>query len=85
MGSLGTGQVSGLAFLDTAGVTINCNALSATGVNKIALSSAGLGLNWAGTNGLSAKAYIAVPVGEIDPALGVTNVPRTWIEVVSSF
>jgi len=85
LGLLADGQVTGLAFFDTAGVTINRNAMSQTATNRISLSSVGLGVNWTGSNGTSGKFYFASPIGTIDASLGVTNKPRAWAEVANSF
>lgn len=85
LGNVAKGRVTGLAFFDTGTVSLNKTPLSDIGTNSISLSSAGIGLNWSGQNGWNAKTYIAVPVGEVEPALNAKNSARAWVEVSNNF
>jgi hemolysin activation/secretion protein len=78
------GQWQAVAFIDSAHLEINRDPW-ATGTNTVALSGAGVGLNWLGPSQLSAKGYIAKPIGTIPDLLPATRSARAWLVVTKSF
>jgi len=73
-----------VAFIDSAHVTVNRNVWVA-GTNSARLSGAGVGLNWAGPNQWSARAYIATPIGSIPALVASTASTRAWVEIGKGF
>jgi hemolysin activation/secretion protein len=91
LGSGWFGQFQVVGFVDSAQVTVNQNPWSA-GTNRATLSGAGGGinwlgpkLNWIGTNRLSARTYIATPVGPVPNLVGKTDSVRAWMEIGMGF
>ncbi len=84
MGSILRGQWQAIAFVDSEHVTVNKNTWTA-GTNDATLSSVGLGVNWAGQNQLTAKAYVATPVGPPPTLVASTSAVRVWVEIGKSF
>jgi hemolysin activation/secretion protein len=78
------GQWRGLAFVDTAQVTVNKNPWG-LGENTATLSGAGVGLGWTGPDKWNGRATLSYPLGSI-PALVTTPAsPRGWIEMRTGF
>ena len=73
-----------MAFVDSEHVTVN-KTVRVAGVNSARLSGAGVGLNWAGPNQWSARAYIATPVGSIPVLVADTASTRAWVEIGKGF
>jgi hemolysin activation/secretion protein len=84
LGTLWAGQWQAVAFFDSAQVTVN-KTTSATGANTAHLSGAGLGLNWAGPNLWSARAYVAAPIGSTPDLVADTSSARAWAEISKAF
>ncbi|TAK64174.1 ShlB/FhaC/HecB family hemolysin secretion/activation protein [Methylobacter sp.] len=91
LGSGRFGQFQVVGFIDSAQVTVNQNPWSA-GTNRATLSGAGGGinwlgpkLNWAGAGRLSARTYIATPVGPVPDLVGKTDSVRAWMEIGMGF
>lgn len=84
LGSLWQGQWLASAFVDSEHVIVNKNAWTA-GANSATLSGAGLGLNWAGPNEWSARAYVAMRLGSIPTLLASASSTRAWIEIGKGF
>lgn len=78
------GQWQAVAFVDTAGVTVNKNVWVA-GMNSATLSGAGVGLNWAGPNQWRAKAYIATRIGVAPTLVASSGSTRAWVEISKGF
>jgi hemolysin activation/secretion protein len=78
------GQWQAVAFVDSAHVVVN-HSPWATGTNAATLSGAGVGLNWMGPYRLSAKGYIAKPVGPTSDLLPDARSTRAWIVVAKAF
>jgi len=85
------GQFQAVGFIDSAQVTINRNPWSA-GSNRATLSGAGAGLNWlgpklhwVGASQLSARAFVATPVGPVPELVGKTDDVRAWLEMGMGF
>lgn len=85
------GQFQVVGFIDSAQVTVNQNVW-ATGTNRATLSGAGGGINWlgpklnrVGASQLSARAYIATPVGPVPNLVGKTDSVRAWLEMGMGF
>jgi hemolysin activation/secretion protein len=78
------GQWQVMTFIDSEHVTVNKRTWVA-GVNSASLSGVGVGLNWAGQNQWSARAYIATPIGST-PAQVESNVSaHVWVEISRGF
>lgn len=91
LGSNPFGQWQAVAFIDCAQVTVNQSAWTA-GTNRATLSGAGGGINWlgpklswTGASRLSARAYIATPVGPVPELVGKTDSVRGWMEIGMGF
>lgn len=84
LGTAWNGQWQAVVFADSAHVTVNRNAFAA-GTNGATLSGVGVGLNWAGPDWWTARAYIAAPAGP-EPAL-VPNAAsaRAWVQIGKGF
>ena len=79
LGSL-AGRWQAVAFVDSAQVTINQSPW-ANGTNRATLSGAGLGLNWFGTQQLSARLYLATRLGARSELLPDASSSRAWAEL----
>lgn len=84
LGTAWQGQWQAVAFVDSAHVTVNKNTWVA-GTNSATLSGVGVGLNWAGADQWTARAYIATPIGSTPALVGATNSVRAWVEVGKRF
>lgn len=84
LGTAWQGQWQAVAFVDSAHVTVNKNTWVA-GTNSATLSGAGVGLNWAGADQWTARAYIATPIGSTPVLVGTTYSTRAWVEVSKRF
>ena len=78
------GQWQAVAFVDSAHVEVN-KTTWVTGTNNATLSGAGMGLNWAGSEQWTARAYIATPIGSTPVLVGTTSSVRAWVEVGKRF
>jgi hemolysin activation/secretion protein len=86
LGPFWGGALTGIAFIDSARVTINRNLWSgATGLNNVQLSGAGLGGYWSGPQQWMARAYLAVPMGSSLGLTGHRHSARGWLETRKSF
>jgi hemolysin activation/secretion protein len=84
LGAAWGGQWFGVAFADTARVTVNNNTWVA-GTNSATLSGAGLGINWAGPKQWVAKAYLANVIA-VAPTLVASSAPtHVWVEINKGF
>lgn len=81
--NLAGGRWQALAFVDHARVAVNQSAWSAS-ENHATLSGAGLGVNWTGQGGWSARASMAAPIGS-RPALASADSVRAWAELGKHF
>lgn len=91
LGSGRFGQFQAVAFIDSAQVTVNQNPWSAS-TNRATLSGAGGGINWlgpklhwVGASQLSARAFVATPVGPVPELVGKTDEVRAWLEMGMGF
>jgi len=91
LGSSRLGQFQAVGFIDSAEVTVNRNPWSG-GTNRATLSGAGGGINWLGPNlhwvgasQLSARAFVATPVGPVPELVGKTDSVRGWMEIGMGF
>jgi hemolysin activation/secretion protein len=91
LGSGPFGQFQAVGFIDSAQVTVNQNPWY-SGTNRATLSGAGGGLNWlgpklgwVGASQLSARAFIATPVGPVPELVGKTDSVRAWLEMGMGF
>lgn len=80
LGASDAGQVTGLAFVDLAHLTINREPWSA-GPNTAALRGAGLGLQWSAGGPVSARAYVAAPLGQRPAQLTGSRPARAGAEL----
>lgn len=85
------GQFQVVGFIDSAQVTVNQNPWSGSN-NRATLSGAGAGLNWqgpklhwVGASQLSARAFVATPVGPVPVQVGKTDDVRAWLEMGMGF
>jgi hemolysin activation/secretion protein len=78
------GRWQALAFIDHARVTLNRFAWAAAD-NHARLSGAGVGLNWAGQGGWSARASLAAPVGARPSQAASAGSGRAWMELGKHF
>lgn len=80
------GQLTGIAFIDSARVTLNKNLWpGASAQNNAALTGAGLGLHWTGPQQWMARAFMAAPVGTSTTAIGSRRATRGWLETRKAF
>ena len=80
------GQLTGVAFLDGARVSMNRNLWTGvTGPNSVLLSGAGIGLQWLGPQQWSARGYVAIPLGTVPTLTGSRHSARGWLETRKSF
>jgi hemolysin activation/secretion protein len=84
LGSAMGGQWQGVAFADSARVTVNKNTLT-TGTNTATFSGAGIGLKWVGVNNWSASAHIAQPIGSKPELVTSRDSTRAWVELKRGF
>jgi hemolysin activation/secretion protein len=91
LGSGWFGQFQAVGFIDSAQVTVNQNPW-AGGTNRATLSGAGAGLNWlgpklhwVGASQLSARTFVATPVGPVPELVGKTDEVRAWLEMGMGF
>jgi len=91
LGSGWFGQFQAVGFIDSAQVTVNQNPWSG-GTNRATLSGAGGGINWlgpklhwVGASRLSARAFVATPVGPVPELVGKTDEVRAWLEMGMGF
>jgi hemolysin activation/secretion protein len=77
------GQWRGLAFVDTAQVTVNKNPIP--GPNSVSLSGTGLGLGWSGPDKWSGRATLAYPLGSTSALVSKPASPMGWIELRTGF
>jgi hemolysin activation/secretion protein len=85
--NLGTdwhGQWEAVAFVDSSHVKVN-KIVRAAGKNSATLSGAGVGLNWAGPDQWSARAFIAKRIGSIPVLVAGTASVRGWVEIRKGF
>lgn len=78
------GQWQAVTFFDAAHIVVNRNALSAHD-NIVNLSGAGVGLNWAGANQLTASLTLAVPIGAAPEQIGSRDSVRAWLQMSKGF
>lgn len=80
------GQWQGLAFVDTARLTVNKTLWpSVTGENNATLSGAGVGLRWSGPNNWNGRALLAYPLGKASALVGTTRSPQGLAEIRKGF
>lgn len=79
-----SGQWQAVAFVDTAGITVNKNVWVA-GSNSATTSGGGVGLNWAGMNQWRAKAHIAKRIGTVPTITASNGSTRAWVEISKGF
>ncbi len=79
-----SGQWQAIAFVDTAHIVVNRKPFAA-GANSLTLSGAGLGLSWAGPEGLQARLSVAAPVGKLPEGLNASRTTRGWLEITQRF
>jgi hemolysin activation/secretion protein len=84
LGTIWLGHWQAVAFIDSAQVTVNRTTWT-TATNSDSLSGAGAGLNWAGPNGWSARAYVAARIGSTPALVADTASARAWAEVGKRF
>lgn len=84
LGMAWQGQWQAVAFVDSAHVTVNKHVWVA-GENSARLNGVGVGLNWAGPNRWSARAYVATPIGSIPALVASTASTRAWVEIGKGF
>ena len=78
------GQWRGLAFVDTAQITVNKSPW-VQGENTATLSGAGVGLGWSGPSKWNGRATVAYPLGSIPAVVNTSASPIGWIEVRTGF
>ena len=83
-GAAAGGQWQGVAFVDTAHVTLNRNPW-ASGANSATLTGAGLGAEWFGPQSWRIKASVASRVGSRPSVLDDNSRTRGWVEVTKAF
>lgn len=80
------GQLTGMAFADSAHVTVNKTLWhGTTGPNSALLSGVGLGVQWSGPQQWTARAYMAAPVGASSVLTGRNPSARVWLETRKGF
>jgi hemolysin activation/secretion protein len=85
LGTILSGQLTGLVFYDKGDVTINKHGSGEN--NRFTLNGPGLGLTWAGLDSWSAKAFAATPTGNIATVSGAATATATrlWMEIGRGF
>ena len=78
------GQWQALVFVDTARLRVNANPWRQED-NHVALSGAGIGLNWFGRAGLSIRTFVATPIGAEPEASDNIKSSRAWVEFAKRF
>jgi len=78
------GQLQLVGFADTGTVKLNRDVWSA-GENRRTLSGAGLGLTWAGANGLLLKTYYAHKLGNAKATSAPDASGRFWLQAIKYF
>jgi hemolysin activation/secretion protein len=78
------GQWQGVAFLDTAHVTLNRSPWT-TGPNRATLTGAGLGLEWFGPQLWRVKASVATRLGSRPAVIEDGSHTRGWLEISKAF
>jgi hemolysin activation/secretion protein len=78
------GQWQAVLFADSAHVTIN-HTPWAPGTNAATLSGAGVGLNWMGPHQLSARGFVAKPIGAIPDVVTNAGSVRAWFVMNKAF
>ena len=86
LGQYWRGQWQMVAFYDSEHVMVN-RVLWVGGANSATLSGAGFGLDWAGPDAWTARAYVAKPVGPNPDLVAVTATysARAWLQVAKAF
>jgi hemolysin activation/secretion protein len=80
------GAWQGSVFADQGGVWINPQPWAGnTGSNHATLSSAGLGLNWAGPDQWIAQLQVGQPVGSTPELAGNRPSTRAWVQLTKGF
>ena len=85
LGTILSGQLTGLVFYDKGDVTINKHGSGEN--NRFTLNGPGLGLTWAGPDSWSAKAFAATPTGKAATVsgAGTATATRLWMEIGRGF
>ena len=78
------GYWQAIAFVDSQYLKINQSPW-ANGQNTATLSGAGVGLNWSGAGGWSAKLSVAKRIGNLPSLLATAAATRGWIEINKGF
>lgn len=78
------GRWEGVAFVDSAHVTVNKNTWMA-GTNSASLSGAGLGLDWTGPEQWSGKIYVASRLGSSPALVGPSSSTRAWMQISRTY
>lgn len=78
------GQAQLVLFIDTGTVSLN-KEVWAPGENRKTLSGAGLGLTWAGANGVALKLYYAHKLGDARAVSVPDAMGRVWLQAVKYF
>ncbi len=78
------GRMQLIGFVDSGTVSLNKTPW-AIGPNSRTLSGAGVGLNWADTNGFSVKVYYARKLGTESATSAPDTAGRFWIQAVKYF
>ena len=86
LGQYWGGQWQMTAFCDSEHVMVN-RQMWVAGANSATLSGAGFGLDWAGPEAWTARAYVAKPVGPNPDLVPVTSTysARGWVQVSKGF
>jgi hemolysin activation/secretion protein len=80
------GAWQGSVFADQGGMWINPQPWAGdTGSNHATLSSAGLGLNWAGPDQWTAQVQVGQPVGSTPELAGKRPSTRAWVQLSKGF
>lgn len=80
------GAWQGSVFVDHGGMWVNAKTwLGSTGSNHANLSSAGIGVNWAGSDQWTAMLQVAAPVGDTPDLAGRRPSVRTWVQISKGF
>lgn len=83
LGQIWMGQCQAFGFIETQHVTINKNTW--TEASSATLNGVGVGLFWSGPKELTAKAFVATPIGSIPQLVADTASVRTWVEIGMGF